>query len=161
MKNLIIYDSIFGNTEQIAKAIGAGLGSPTEVELLKAGDINTVAWAELSLLIVGSPTRGFRPTPAVTHLLGSIPGNGLKGVKVAAFDTRIAIDDVDAPFMRVIVRTFGYAAKPIADRLTKRGGDLILPPEGFLVKTSEGPLKDGELERAVNWAKLIAGSGKQ
>jgi hypothetical protein len=35
----------------------------------------------------------------------------------------------------------------------KKGGELVFPPEGFLVKKSEGPLKDGELERAAEWAK--------
>ena len=44
---------------------------------------------------------------------------------------------------------------PIADKLEKKGGSLIIPPEGFFVKDSEGPLKDGEIERAVDWAKLI------
>jgi hypothetical protein len=53
------------------------------------------------------------------------------------------------------VKLFGYAAKPIAYKLEKKGGSLVIPPEGFLVKASEGPLKDGELERAADWAKLI------
>ncbi|GAI96433.1 unnamed protein product [marine sediment metagenome] len=53
------------------------------------------------------------------------------------------------------MKLFGYAAKPIADKLEKKGGGLIIPPEGFFIKDSKGPLKDGELERAADWAKLI------
>ena len=53
------------------------------------------------------------------------------------------------------VGLFGYAAKPISDRLKKKGGELIIPPEGFFVEGIEGPLKEGELERAADWAKQI------
>jgi flavodoxin len=49
----------------------------------------------------------------------------------------------------------GYAAKPIADKLKKKGGKLVLPPEGFFVQGSEGPLKEGEVERAAEWAKQL------
>jgi hypothetical protein len=87
--------------------------------------------------------------------LNKIPLNGLKGIKVAAFDTRISTVDVNSRFLNVLVKLFGYAAKPIAYKLEKKGGSLVIPPEGFLVKASEGPLKDGELERAADWAKLI------
>jgi len=30
-----------------------------------------------------------------------------------------------------------------------------MPPEGFLVTGEKGPLKEGELERAADWAKLV------
>jgi hypothetical protein len=52
-----------------------------------------------------------------------------------------------------VVKTGGYAAKRIANQLKRAGGSLIAPPEGFYVEDTEGPLKDGELERAANWAE--------
>ncbi|MCR4407886.1 MAG: flavodoxin family protein [Anaerolineae bacterium] len=155
MKAMVVYDSIFGNTEQIAQAIGKALGFPEDVEILRVGDVKPEQLMGLKLLIVGSPTRGFRPTPAITNLLKSVPKNALKGVKVAAFDTRIALSDVNSPILSVFVKIFGYAAQPIADELTKKGGELTIPPEGFFVKGTEGPLKEGELERAAEWAKSI------
>ena len=159
MKVLIIYDSSFGNTEQIAQAIGHALGSQEDVEVLRVGDAKPEQLTGLKLLVVGSPTQGFRPTPAINNLLGRIPVDGLRGVKVAAFDTRISMNDIDPPIVRFIgrfvVKLFGYAAKPIADRLKKKGGELTIPPEGFYVKGTEGPLKEGELERAADWAKQI------
>ena len=54
-----------------------------------------------------------------------------------------------------LVRLFGYAAEPIADRLQKKGGVLAVPPEAFYVSETEGPLLEGELERAGEWAKQI------
>lgn len=154
-KALIIYDSIFGNTEKIATAIGGSLGSQEEVGVLRVGDVKPEQLTGLKLLIVGSPTRAFRPTPAIAALLKTIPTNSLKGVRVAAFDTRISVKDVNNLLLNIMVRIFGYAAAPIAASLTKNGGVLALPPEGFFVKESEGPLKEGELERAAAWAKQI------
>jgi len=155
MKVLIVYDSIFGNTEKIALAISNSLGSKENVETFQVSAIKSEQLVELSLLIVGSPTRAFRPTKAITNFLKKISSNGLKGVKVAAFDTRISPADVNSRFLNILVKLFGYAAKPIADKLEKKGGELIISPEGFYVKGTEGPLKDGELERAADWVKLI------
>jgi flavodoxin len=155
MNTLIIYDSFFGNTEKIAQAIGNSLGSKENVETLRVSEVKPEQLIGLELLIVGSPTRAFRPTKAIMGFLNKIPLNGLKGIKVAAFDTRISTVDVNSRFLNVLVKLFGYAAKPIAYKLEKKGGSLVIPPEGFLVKASEGPLKDGELERAADWAKLI------
>ncbi len=153
MKSMIVYDSVFGNTEQIARAIGNALGSEEEIGTFRVSNVKPEQLSGLELLIVGSPTRGFRPTEAIRDFLKSIPKNGLKGVHVAAFDTRIAVDEIDSSIGRFFVKTFGYAAKPIADRLKRKGGNLIAPPEGFYVKGVEGPLKEGELERAADWAR--------
>ncbi len=155
MKARVVYDSVFGNTEQIAQAIGQALGSPEDVEVLRVGDAEAGQLAGLQLLVVGSPTRGFRPTPATTSWLKGIPAHGLRGVRVAAFDTRISMSDPVPGILRFMVSIFGYAAKPIADRLVKKGGELAAPPEGFIVNGSEGPLKEGELARAAAWAQLI------
>ncbi|MDI7246988.1 MAG: nitric oxide synthase [Bacillota bacterium] len=162
MKALVVYDSVFGNTEKIALAVGNSLGPKENIATLRVGDVKPDHLNALELLIVGSPTRAFRPTKAVDDFLNGIPSNGLKGVKVAAFDTRISTADVRSSFLRavlsVMVRLFGYAAKPIADKLGKKGGSLIAPPEGFFVKDSEGPLKEGELERAAKWARQVTGA---
>lgn len=160
MKALVVYDSVFGNTEQIARAIGSALGSPEDVEVLRVGNVRPEHLSGLNLLIVGSPTRGFRPTPATVAFLKSLPAQSLQGVRVAAFDTRISIDDASVPgILRFMVKLFGYAAKPIADRLVRKGGELAAPPEGFIVNASEGPLREGELERAAAWARQIVAAG--
>ena len=156
MKALVIYDSVFGNTEQIAQAIGNALGSQEDVEILRVSNVKLEQLTGLKLLIAGSPTRQFRPTAAINNLLKRIPKNGLKGVKVAAFDTRFTMSAIEeSRVLPFFVRLFGYAAKPISDRLKKKGGELIIPPEGFFVEGVEGPLKEGELERAADWAKQI------
>ena len=156
MKALIVYDSVFGNTEQVAQAIGEALGLPEQVETLRVNQAAPTRLAGATLLIVGSPTRGFRPTEAVMKFLDAIPQYGLIGTRVAAFDTRISARDIDNRLLNLLVRLFGYAAQPIANKLVKKGGTLVTPPEGFYVKGSEGPLKDGERDRALEWARTIA-----
>jgi flavodoxin len=157
MKILVIYDSVFGNTEQVARAIGDSLGSGEEVATLRVGSVTVSQLNGLDLLVVGSPTRGFRPTEGINTFLKSIPSGSLKGLKVAAFDTRMTLEDINSPVLNFIVRFIGYrfAASSIASALKKKGGELVAPPDGFYVKKSEGPLKDGELERAVEWARKI------
>jgi len=158
MDTWVVYDSVFGNTEKVAQAMGEALTSEREVEVLKVGEVDPQQVSGLQILIVGSPTRAFSPTPDTKNFLNRIPRNAIQGVRVAAFDTRVSIDEVDSAILNVFVKIFGYAAKPIAKRLERRGGSLVLPPEGFIVGGTEGPLSEGELERAAAWAKRVAGT---
>ena len=149
MKALIVYDSVYGNTEKIAKAIGGAITG--EVKVMRVSEVNPSQLKTIDLFIVGSPTQGGRPTPAIQEFLDKAPESSLKGISVAAFDTRIPAK---------LVGVFGYAAGRIGGNLKEKGGTLIARPEGFFVKGPEGPLKEGELERAGDWAKGIVGSKK-
>jgi flavodoxin len=153
MKSLVVYDSLYGNTERIAQAIGNALGLPEEVSVLRAENIKPEQLAGINLLVVGSPTQQFKPTATMSSFLKRIPKNGLKGIKVAAFDTRLTINEIEkSPPLPFFVRIFGYAGERIANQLQKKGGELIVPGEGFYVEGMKGPLSDGELERASKWA---------
>lgn len=145
MKTLIVYDSAYNNTEKIAQAIGNAITG--EVKVIKIDRVNNSDLEGLDLFIIGAPTYGGRPTPPIINFIDNIPVNLIKGLKVVAFDTRLSTR---------LVKIFGYAAPKIAGKLKNKGGILVLPPEGFFVERSEGPLKEGELERATTWAKLIA-----
>jgi flavodoxin len=149
MKALIVYDSVYGNTEKIARAIAEFITPSYEVKVVQAGEANPSELESIDLLIVGSPTHGGRPTPAVQDFLNKVPK--LQGVNVAAFDTRIPSK---------LAKVFGNAAGRIAGNLKKKDGNLIASPEGFLVTGTKGPLKEGELERAADWTKGILQSKK-
>ncbi len=153
MKALIVYDSFFGNTEQIARAIAEGFAEGDDVSVVKVGEVTKEQLHGLDVLIVGSPTRAFRPSPETVAFLRGLPGGSLSAVRVAAFDTRMAVEDIDSSFLHFMVNLFGFAAKPVADRLKKKGGQPLLAPEGFIVQGEKGPLKEGELERASGWVK--------
>jgi len=154
MKAMVVYDSVHGNTEQVAQAVAGALGAE-EVEARRVTEVEPDQLADLDVLIVGAPTHAFQPSPKAKEFLKSIPRGSLEGVKVAAFDTRISVEDTDSAILSFMVKLFGYAAKPIANRLKRRGGELALAPEGFYVEGTEGPLKEGELERAAEWARPL------
>ena len=154
MKALIIYDSMYGNTEKIAQAIGHGLTG--EVTVARVGNVNVSELKTFDLLIVGSPVHGGRATPVIDAFLKQIPAHSLEGVRVAAFDTRFEVEEQSIG-LRILMNVIRYAAERIAKDLVKKGGKLVAEPEGFIVENKEGPLKQGELERASNWAKGMNG----
>ena len=156
MKAMVVYDSQYGNTADVAKAIGDALQPSGEVTVARVGEVQPEHLSGIDLLVVGSPTQKFSPTGATTSFLKSIPSGGLQGIKVAAFDTRFPPSEIEkVGILAFFVKLFGYAAEPIAKRLEKKGGDLVVPPQWFYVGGTEGPLLEGELERAGAWADEI------
>ncbi len=153
MRVLILYGSVFGNTEKIARAIAEGFASEDLVEVMRIEDAKINSLENRDMFFVGSPTRAFQPMPTVKSFLNAIPAGKLSGVRVAAFDTRIPVNDKTPGFLRLMIKFFGYAAKPMSNILLKKGGTQAAPPEGFFVEGTEGPIQSGELERATAWAK--------
>jgi len=151
-EKLVIYDSYFGNTTRIAEAIGEGLG---DAEVKKAVDVSPADLQDCEILFVGSPTRAFRPSPAVAKFIKALDRNALNGVQAAAFDTRFPSESTDSGFLRFMIKLFGYAAEKIEKSLSRAGASTPIEATGFAVLDTEGPLADGELVRAGIWAKGI------
>jgi flavodoxin len=159
MGTLVIYDSLHGNTERVARAIAAAAGPAREVTVRPVGGVATSDLAEASLLIVGAPTHRFRPSPPLAAFLADLGPTALRGARVAAFDTRFDPKTVDHGVLRFFMRLAGrnaFAATHIAKALVRAGGTLAAPPEGFIVTGMEGPLREGELERATAWGERVA-----
>ena len=140
----VVYDSWYGNTAKIAEVIGRKLGEDTQV--LRAEDATAYDLSDLEILIVGSPTHGGMPTPAIQNFLERVGSRSLGGVKVAAFDTR-----VPARWVKLI----GFASSRIIRQLRAKGGTPIGPNVGFYVHGKQGPLVGTERARAEAWAKQI------
>lgn len=152
MRTLIIYDSYFGNTEKIATEIYKTFEKDT-AKIINAKDFKPEFLKSIDLLIVGSPTRAFRPTEAIVNMIKGI--ESLHNVKVTSFDTRVDIEKVNSKILTFFVKMFGYADKPILKLLVKKGGIPVHESMGFYVEDKEGPLTEGELGRARNWTKEI------
>jgi flavodoxin len=155
MKILVLYDSVYGNTEKIAKALADSITSGNDIKTFHVGEFNPDHLAGLEVLIVGTPTQKFSPLKTVNEFIDRIPPGGLKGIKVAAFDTRISSDDVKNRSLKFMIKLFGYAAGPVLKKLESKGGKMITPVEGFIVNNTQGPLKEGEIERAAEWGRSI------
>ena len=160
MKALVVYESHWGNTAAVARAVAEGLGQGARA--VSTAEADAAAVKDVDLLVVGAPVIGFRlATPQMLDGMRTRPGvknppdlshplvrtwlEGLPAgtVAVAAFDTRVR-------------GPFGSAAPAILEALQKAGYRQVAQPQGFKVKGSEGPLRDGELERAAEWGKELA-----
>lgn len=157
MKTLIVYESVFGNTEEIAFAMRDAIAQFSDVVALRPEEAKAATIQNYNLIIIGSPTQKFNPLPGISSFIKELPAASLKGKKVAAFDTRVDLRKVNNRFLNLMVCMFGYAAYPIAKKLKAKGGEVIVPAEGFFVEDTNGPLRDGELERAREWAKRLSG----
>jgi flavodoxin len=151
MKSLVVYDSVFGNTKKIAKAIKSGLEAKTSSKLIHAEDIKPVHLKDLDLLVVGSPTHGGWFMESVKDFIQSIPEDDFKKLQVASFDTSMPKNG-NGFFVNLITKIFGNAAPRILHNFEKRGAEVI-DSAVFLVIGKEGPLKEGEEARAKEWAE--------
>jgi flavodoxin I len=149
MKTVVVYDSVYGNTEIIARAIGDAI--PGEVQVLRVDQVTASDLETVELLVIGSPTHGAMPTEAAQALVERIGSPARDGAKVATFDTRLTWGFLE--------RWGGFAAPKMADTLQEKGWTLAGEPGGFFVKgLRKGPLKRGEADRAAAWAKGLLGS---
>jgi flavorubredoxin len=146
MNTFVVYDSQYGNTERIAQAIADTLRAFGQAQAIRVDPAHPVSFQGVDLLILGSPTQGFRPTLAMQFLLGNVSSQALRGLAVACFDTRFR------------GRLWKSSAAPrMARQLRTMGVEPIIPPESFFVKAmkKEGPLLAGEVERAATWARML------
>ena len=161
MRALIVYESLWGNTEKVAKAVADELGRTMSVRVFDVESAPNVVDG-YDLVVVGGPTHGFsmsRPSTreaAVTQ--NGAPRAPVRGIRewlaqlphlaspvmAFAFDTR-----VDQP------RLPGSAAKAARHELRSLGFDTVMKAKSFRVHGYEGPLVDGELGHAVEWAREI------
>lgn len=162
MRAIVIYESLWGNTEQIAQAVARGLEATMTVELVNAEDAPPRV-EDYDLVVVGGPTHAFsmsRPSTREgaapkTTVAPRVVTRGIRewldslspvtsGIRAATFDTR-----VDTP------RLPGSAAKAARHELRSLGFDVSAKAQTFRVHGYEGPLIDGELDRAVSWASEL------
>ena len=159
MKAAVVYESLWGNTAAVARAIAEGLGP--EARALTTAEATTDVVAGADVIVAGSPVLGFTlPTekmregvranpgkappdlshPSMRSWLDALPAGHGHG---AAFDTRVR-------------GPFGSAAPKIAGALEKAGYSPLAKPAGFVVAGRFGPPRDGELERPREWGAELA-----
>jgi hypothetical protein len=164
MNTLIVHESLFGNTREVADAIGAGVadGRPPGDDVVRVVHVDDAPTTvdDLDLLLVGGPTHALGMTRPKTRLDaeskgGSPAREGVRewigslaarpGLPVVTFDTRVHV--------RLLP---GSAASAAAKALRHRGFDRAERGETFWVEDVSGPLQQGELERARSWGAELA-----
>jgi hypothetical protein len=173
MRALLVYESMFGNTEQITKAVRKGLERHGDVEMMEVSNAPDVIGYGVDVLVVGAPTHAFGLSRPSTRKSAADqrPGRPLvsqgrgvrewleslrvhrKGLPAACFGTRIAVPKLP-----------GTASHKLHRRLARMGFRQPIETTDFFVSGMEGPLVDGELKRAEEWgymlgSRLMAGAG--
>lgn len=146
MNVLVVYFSKFGHTRKIAEQIAQTLQAHGPVRAIAADQLNPADFASIDLLIFGTPTHRMNLPEALRPILASLPRRCVRGVDFAAFDTSYKMSAWLQPFT---------ASKKLSSKLRKLGGKRLVPPQTFHVVEREGPLYDGELERAREWAQVL------
>lgn len=143
MEILVVFGSQYGNTQRIARAIARALAPEHRVRVVPAAAASEIRGDGIDVLFVGAPTqmRGLRLL--AKPFLDGLAERGFVGTRAAAFDTRM---DLGAQLLESTV---------ISHHLVEAGCRLVAKPESFLVLGLEGPLADGEEERAEGWARAV------
>ncbi|CAN5395677.1 flavodoxin family protein [soil metagenome] len=167
MNALLVYESMFGSTEAIARAIAAGLAAHMETDVIEVADAPQAISIDADVLIVGGPTHTFsmsrRQTrnDAVTRG-GHVPRDGIgirewldqldatsvAHLRAATFDTRVSS----------MKRWPGSAAKSAAKVLGRKRIAVVAKPASFYVMDVTGPLAPGEIARAHQWGDQLGQS---
>jgi flavodoxin len=165
VRALVVYESVFGDTEAIARAIAEGIAIRVPVDVVSARDAPKSVDADVALLVVGGPTHAFgMPRPATRE--GAVKEHGAQivdtttglhewldvarlpeGLRAAAFDTRM-----DHP---KLITKLNHASRSEEKLLKGQGATVVAPAEHFLVTDVEGPLVEGEEERARQWGHSL------
>ena len=160
---LVVYESMFGNTEAVARAVAEGLAVRMQTEVVPVQQAPAGVGNDVDLLVVAAPTHAFGLSRAATRRSaveqGAHPTCGVElGIRewldglprpstprlAAAVDTRIRKRGIP-----------GSAARGAARRLRRLGYD-VAEPTSFWVKGTPGPLQLEELRRARAWGVELA-----
>lgn len=168
MRAVVIYESMFGDNQQVARAIAAGLvEAGVAAEAIEVGAAPTTIDHDVDLLVVGSPNHAWsmpRPSSrqdAAKQADGPLVSQGIgvrewlgravltTGLRTVAYDTR-------GSHPKAVV-AMDHASTSIEKGLAKLGGKRLVPAEHFRVADVKGPLEPGEPERAHAWGVALAG----
>jgi hypothetical protein len=166
MKALVVYESMFGNSEQVARAVAEGLEGFGEVVVR---DVTTSLPGSIphgvDLLVVGGPTHAFsmsrRSTREDAIRQGASQGLASRGLR--EWLDGVAADLGSLPFATFDTRVSrarrlpGSAARSAARHLRRHHGRMLAPPESFFVNDVSGPLDVDEVARARTWGRHVAG----
>lgn len=142
-KAIVIYDTIYGNTEKVAKALASGMSEQgVQADSIGVGKVDINRLKEYDLLAIGGPTHAFGISKPMKGFLKKLKNvEEVKGKKAFAFDTRMKI------------RIAGSAAKKIEKELKKLRMNIVRSSSSAIVLGSEGPLEEGTEDKF----KQIAG----
>jgi flavodoxin len=139
-KGIVIYDSNFGNTEKIARALALGLeGEGAKVDCLKVDQVDINRLVEYDFIAIGGPTHMLRTSKPMKEFLEKLKTVDLRGLKGFSFDTRNESRFNSKKWLMIE----NSAARVIESVLKGMKVEIVKPRRSALVEGREGPLHDG------------------
>jgi menaquinone-dependent protoporphyrinogen IX oxidase len=158
MKGIIIYDTSFGNTKEIAKTIQETLKeSGLESDLFKVNEVKKLNAKEYDFFVLGSPTKFGTMSFAIKFFLGKVKSEEWTDKPFAAFDTE---NPENVEQSRIQNKEWS-AAEKIALKFKEKNMRQLLPVLKALVLGQKGPLVEGEIDRAKIFAMELAAKLKE
>jgi Flavodoxins len=161
MKTLVVYESLWGNTAAIARAIADGIGP--DARAVTTDEATGDALAEADLIVAGAPVLAFSlPTEGIRDKLAADPGKAPMPPDLSHPSMRSWLDALPvghgraAAFETRIWWSPRGAVGTIDRGLKAAGYRRASKSQKFIVEGTYGPLRDGELERARRWGKELA-----
>jgi hypothetical protein len=166
MSALVVYESSFGNTEAVARAVGDGIARHMPVRVVSVADARSEATDDETLVVVGGPTHAFGMSREGTRREAQERGGHASGAEAGVRDwvARLPADRADRLYATFDTRVAqvrhlpGSAARSAARALHRGGHHAVGDPESFYVADVEGPLLPDELGRAEDWGSALAGA---
>jgi len=153
MKGIVIYDTSYGNTKKIAETIVETLKeSGIEADLFYVKDVKKLSAKDYNFLVLGSPTKFGTMSLAIRFFLGKVKSEEWMNKPFATFDTE---NPENIERARIEKKEWS-AAEKIAEKLREKKMKQLLPVLKALVFGQKGPLKEGEINRAKDYAKKFA-----
>jgi hypothetical protein len=161
MKAVVVYESYWGNTAAVARAIAEGIGSGARA--MSTAEAAGEALAGADMIVAGSPIIAFRlPTERTRKDMAAKPGKAPSPPDLSHPAMRTWLEALPrgkglaAAFETGFKLSPGGSAAAILKLLESRGYQQAAKKERFLVKGSFGPVREGELDRAKSWGAELA-----
>ena len=161
MKAIVVYESHWGNTAAIARAIAEGIGPGARA--FSTAEATREAIADSALIVAGAPVLGFRlPDERMMESIRSNPVYARTGPDLAhpTMKTWLAGlpkgHGIGAAFETRLWWSLGGSTAAITRSLETAGYRQVLKAARFIVKGTYGPLREGELDRARGWGAELA-----
>ncbi|WP_344070553.1 flavodoxin/nitric oxide synthase [Microbacterium sediminicola] len=157
MKTVVVYESMFGNTRDIARAVAEGLSEWSSVSFADVDGADEHVNADVSLVVAGGPTHAFSMSRSSTR--DDALSRGALSATHRGLREWIDDIDLDAPVplatfdTHVTQKWVPGSASRSAAKEGRRHGFVPVAAESFYVKSTQGPLTPGELDRARTWAR--------
>jgi flavodoxin len=161
VKAIVVYESLWGNTAEVARAIAEGIGGGTRA--VSTSEATAAALAGADLVVAGAPILGFRlPTDDMRRSVLTTERRAPRPADLSHPSMRAWLEGLPAGHGRFATFETGLwwspggATKSIAEKMAAVGYEEVFKGRRFVVRGRYGPLRDGEVEKARSWGAELA-----